>query len=366
MYDTDVFVIGGGPAGLAAAIAARRCDLRVTLADGQLPPIDKTCGEGLMPDSLQAAAGIGIVIPAEQGFPFRGIQFLSGQDRPEARFRTGRGIAIRRTTLHRSLMEQAEAAGAHLLWNTSVTGIEDNCVRTNSDRIRARWIIGADGERSRVRTWAGLDSPPRHVRYGFRRHYRLAPWTDVVQVYWGGQSEIYIAPVARDEVAVIVLSRNPKLRVEEGLDEFPELRYRLTGAPVSSVQRGAVSVTRRLPRVVRGPVALLGDASGSVDAVTGEGIGLAFRQASALAASLAADDLRLYQRQHHRINSRALKMGEMLLAMDRWPELRKRAVSVLAARPELFERLLALHVGELESFHAVAAQATLGWRLLVG
>ncbi len=51
---TDVFVVGGGPAGLAAAIAARQKGLQVILADGAEPPIDKPCGEGLLPESLAA------------------------------------------------------------------------------------------------------------------------------------------------------------------------------------------------------------------------------------------------------------------------------------------------------------------------
>ena len=47
---TDIFVIGGGPAGLATAIAARQRGFDVVVADGAQPPIDKPCGEGLMPD----------------------------------------------------------------------------------------------------------------------------------------------------------------------------------------------------------------------------------------------------------------------------------------------------------------------------
>ena len=53
---TDVFAIGGGPAGLAAAIAARRRGFDVTLADSSVPPIDKACGEGVMPDGLRRRA----------------------------------------------------------------------------------------------------------------------------------------------------------------------------------------------------------------------------------------------------------------------------------------------------------------------
>ena len=48
---TDVLVIGGGPAGLATAIAARMKGFDVTVVDGAKPPIDKACGEGLMPST---------------------------------------------------------------------------------------------------------------------------------------------------------------------------------------------------------------------------------------------------------------------------------------------------------------------------
>lgn len=55
--EIDVFVVGGGPAGLAAAIAARLKGFTVAVADGAHPPIDKACGEGLMPDSFGALSG---------------------------------------------------------------------------------------------------------------------------------------------------------------------------------------------------------------------------------------------------------------------------------------------------------------------
>jgi len=58
--ETDVFVIGGGPAGLAAAIAARRAGFDVVVADRSQPPIDKACGEGLMPDGLSALQRLGV------------------------------------------------------------------------------------------------------------------------------------------------------------------------------------------------------------------------------------------------------------------------------------------------------------------
>ena len=72
----DVFIVGGGPAGLAAAIAARLKGFDVVVADAAQPPIDKACGEGLMPDSSDALRRLGISFDPEQSFAFRGIRFI--------------------------------------------------------------------------------------------------------------------------------------------------------------------------------------------------------------------------------------------------------------------------------------------------
>ena len=79
----DVLVVGGGPAGLATAIAARRKGLSVVIADGTVPPIDKSCGEGLMPDGVELLHHLGITIPEAEAYPFRGIR--RGMGRPQPR-----------------------------------------------------------------------------------------------------------------------------------------------------------------------------------------------------------------------------------------------------------------------------------------
>jgi menaquinone-9 beta-reductase len=337
MFDTDVFVCGGGPAGLATAIAARRKGFAVTVADGARPPVDKACGEGLLPDAIAAAAQLGVTIPADESFPFRGIRFLGPGVSATADFRSGCGLAVRRTVLHRALVAQAERVGVNLLWGTPVAAL---------DQIRARWTVGADGERSRVRAWSGLEaSTPRRVRYGFRRHHRVAPWCDYVEVYWGKGLQIYVGPEASDQVCVTSLASDPHVRVDDALEQFPELRERLAGREIVSTERGAVTATRKLRAVSRGSVALVGDASGSVDAVTGAGVGLAFEQALALADALAADCLPQYERTHRQIMRRRRIMADLLLAMDRWPEIGDRARRALSLEPWVFERLLALHAG---------------------
>src|SRR5580658_4046203 len=117
---TDVFIVGGGPAGLATAIALRGQGFSVTLADPALPPIDKTCGEGLMPDGLAALGRLGVMLRPQQFFPFRGIRFLGSGVSVDASFPNGTGAGIRRTYLHQALIDRADESGATLLWGVRV------------------------------------------------------------------------------------------------------------------------------------------------------------------------------------------------------------------------------------------------------
>ena len=363
---TDVFVIGGGPAGLAAAIAARQRGFEVLVADGAQPPIDKTCGEGLLPDGLAALERLGIHVPVAASYPFRGIRFLSAALSAEASFpEDGSGIAVRRTTLHRLMVERAEQLGAALLWRASVTGITADGVHLGDRVVRARWIVGADGSSSRVRRWAGLDRGPRpRLRYAFRRHFSVAPWSDHMEVYWGDRCQGYATAVDREQVCVAVASHDPNLRLEEGLQALPALRARLNGAEPASAERGALTGNREFRRVWRSNVALVGDASGTVDAITGEGLGLAFSQAVALAESLATADPRNYEREHRRLALRPLWMARLMLTLDGRPRLQHRTLQVFRKNPEIFRRFLALHVGAVPPLHLVRDGLSLGWGLL--
>ena len=128
---------------------------------------------------------------------------------------------------------------------------------------------------------------------------------------------------------------------------------------------GALSISRQLKHVCRGNVALIGEASGSVDAITGEGMALAFRQALALAPALVAGDLSSYATAHSKINSLPEFMSRSMLLMDRSRWLRQRSLQALSRQPSLFARMLAVHVGEmrLKDFGA-SGLLNLGWQLL--
>lgn len=361
---TDVFVIGGGPAGLAAALAARRRGFSVTVADSAVPPIDKACGEGIMPDGLTAARLLGLDLEMGAARQFRGIRFCAGDHSVHAAFPHGYGVGMRRTELHQLMVDRAARAGVRLLWGARVAGIGPGSVTVNGGTVPVRWIIGADGGHSSVRRWAGLDGCEHNsLRYGFRRHYHVAPWSEYMELHWGEGCQLYVTPVSGREVCVVLISRNPRLRLDEALPQFAEVQQRLAGCPASP-ERGGISASRRFRAVCRGDVALLGDASGSVDAITGEGLCLLFQQSVALAAALEAGDLSLYQAEHRRIGRRPELMANLMLFMDTRTRLRTRTMRALESKPALFRRMLALHVGELNPRQILTNGVALGWQIL--
>ena len=164
--------------------------------------------------------------------------------------------------------------------------------------------------------------------------------------------------------SVALLSRDPKLRVSDALQQFPALRARLDGARESSTERGALTASRRLRSVTRGNVALIGDASGSVDAISGEGLCLGFHQALALADAMERRDLRLYESAHRRLAAAAAIHGRFDADDGPAAMASKRALPALASHPELFGGLLAMHVGTARKTDFAANCLALGWRML--
>jgi 2-polyprenyl-6-methoxyphenol hydroxylase-like FAD-dependent oxidoreductase len=363
--ENHVFIVGGGPGGLAAALALRQRGFEVTVADGCTPPVDKPCGEGLMPDGIDALAQLGIRIPEIEAHPFRGIRFVSGDISVEARFPRGYGLGARRTNLHRVMVERAGRAGVRLCWGAVVTGLHADGVLVRGKLVRARWIVGADGSGSRVRRWAGLDSHLRKKeRFAFRRHYRVAPWSEFMELHWGSRCQVYVTPVDQSQICVVLISRDPALRLDEALRQFPGLFEQMRGAEHGSGERGAVTITRKLARVCSDRVALLGDASGGVDAITGEGLCLTFRQANLLADCLSEGALQRYQAGHRSLSRHAAMMAELMLLLERHNGLRLRAMRAFRNRPNLFARMLAMHVGAASPLDVAGNGLALGWSLL--
>ena len=420
----DVLVAGGGPVGLGTAICCARAGLSVTVAEPRAAPIDKACGEGVMPAALRRLAALG-VDPA--GYPLQGIRYLDASHHADALFRHGSGRGVRRTTLHAALADRAAALGIPVL-PVRVTSFTQRPDHVSAVGVEARYLVAADGLHSPIRRKleeSGADGPPAGSappRYGLRQHFRLAPWTDLVEVYWAPEAEAYVTPVASDLVGIGLLfsmpirlrppglpiqpnavsrvagypgpessaadsplagfrvassgvasSRVTGLRVARSraagppvagspgagspatapvdgrgaagefgarLAAFPALLDRLGGAAAASDVRGAGPMRQDVRRRVYGRVLLVGDASGYVDALTGEGIGVGLAQAEALADCLGAGRPDDYERAWRRVSGPAWRFTAGLLWSRNQPLLADHLVIAAQHFPRLFTALV--------------------------
>jgi flavin-dependent dehydrogenase len=363
---SEVIVVGAGPAGIVAAIAARRQGLQATVLDARTPPIDKPCGEGILPQGVAALKSLGISFPTESAFPFRGIRFVDEEHSASANFAEATGFSVRRVKLHQLLIDHAIEAGVEFRWGERVTQIEKETVSTAKGRFSYRWLIGADGQNSQVRKWAGLDSPiMRRKRFGFCSHFQRQPWSDLAEVHWAQGCQIFITPMAGREVGVAVISHDPGLRLARALPRFPRIAEKLREATPTTRELGDATSLRILPAIARGRVALIGDASGTVDAVTGHGLSLSFQQAIALAEAIKRDDMTFYQQAHRKIAAVPIMMTRLMLHMGRGDWIRHRSIRLLQETPGLFSRLVAIHTETvpLSSF-GVVDLAGFGWKFL--
>lgn len=274
----DVLIVGGGPAGLATAIEARLRGLSATVLEPRPTTIDKACGEGLMPGALPALRRLGVDPP---GSVLRGVSYRDAHRRVDHRFVSGEGRGVRRTVLHDALTRRAEELGV-VRENGRVESLEQRDDRVVAGGIHARYLIAADGLHSRVRRLVGLELPPTRApkRFGLRQHFEIQPESDLIEVHWGAGVEVYVTPVSQHIVGVAVLGP-PGTDFETAIRSIPALAERVIGANPASQLRGAGPLRQRTSGRTAGRVLLVGDASGYVDAITGEGIRLALAQARA-------------------------------------------------------------------------------------
>lgn len=328
----DVLVAGGGPVGLAAALEARRRGLGVVVVEPREAPIDKACGEGLMPSAVSRLAGLGVAV---EGRPFVGIRYVRDRLAVESRFRAGPGRGVRRTDLHQAMRVQALDAGAEIV-RGAVASVVEADGHVEAAGMQARWLVAADGLHSPVRRQLGLDRPVRPVhRYGLRRHYAVAPWADFVEVHWSARAEAYVTPVGDRLVGVAVLGP-AGTGFDDALADFPALRARLRGAEVVGAVRGAGPLRQRAATVRSGRVLLVGDAAGYVDALTGEGLSTGLACARAAVDAVAQDSPETYPRAWARETRRYRLLTHALLAVSSRPRARRLLVPAAARVPRGF------------------------------
>lgn len=362
----DVLVIGAGPAGIATAIAAGLKGIQVTVADARRPPIDKPCGEGLLPEAVRSLRRLGIDPNLCSAFPLSGIRFTDEHSSVGAAIPKGTAYGMRRTALHQLLIQRALEVGVSFLWGARLAEFDSSSARIDRELVRFNWLVGADGQNSIVRTWAGLNPlRPNYSRFGFRRHFAAPPWTDMVEVFWGPRFELVVTPIGTAEICVSFFTSDPRLRIDQALAQFPGLEARLTHARPLNTERGTITSLQTPRAVVRGRVALVGDASCAVDGIAGQGLSLAFQQAIHLADALAAADLAQYESTHRHVCRMPVRMARLLLLMDRSAWLRRKVLRIFAAVPTLFSKAISLHTNEPLGQPFTAKEFfDLGWRSL--
>ncbi|MBO1767717.1 FAD-dependent monooxygenase [Allobranchiibius sp. GilTou38] len=328
----DLLIAGGGPTGLATALYAARAGLDVTIWEPRAGSIEKACGEGLMPAALAALLDLGV---DPLGHDLTGIRYIAGGSAAQASFAAGSGRGVRRTTLHDALRSAVQAAGVPIE-QRAVKDIRQDDRQVLVDGVPFGHLIAADGLHSGIRRSLGLDRQARGpVRFGLRTHFEMAPWSSFVEVHWSPRCEAYITPVADGVVGVAVLTseRGP---YADHLAQFPQIAERVATVTHDKIS-GAGPLRQRSTARVAGRVLLVGDASGYIDALTGEGIALGMAHAKAAVEAVAAGRSQDYERTWRIASWRYQALTAGLLRATRVGVVRRTIVPAARRAPWLFD-----------------------------
>jgi len=366
--DVDVLVVGGGPAGSAAAVALARAGREVVVVDKATFPRDKICGDGLTSGALQRLEEIGVA-PAKVA-SWRAVDTMkvvtpTGVVRTLP-FPTGQGTyaaVARRVDLDAEVLDAARRAGAtvhegHALckvadpgsaassWVGSVTGL---------GTVRARHVIGADGMWSPLRKAMGLGAPGyRGDCHAFRQYLTgVAPAAlDALWVWFEPDvlpGYAWSFPMADGSVNVgYGIHRGGRVGVSDmgalwrSLLRRPALRRALGDGWEAEGPPRAWPIPARLGSLPLGGgrALFVGDAAGACDPMTGEGIGQALECGLAAAAAIVggrssdpAGVVRAYERELRRGLVRDNRMAARLLPLLRRRRGAEAAVRIASATP---------------------------------
>ena len=382
---TDVLVVGGGPAGSAAAFQLASSGVEVTLVDRANFPRDKTCGESLSPGAIARLEAIGMwPPPADEtgrarmgGLPILGMRI--GSPRGTAFFghyRAGRktpGLAIRRTVLDAHLLDAARARGVRVL-----EGIEALTAEPTGDggavvgcravdgkaamRLEAKRVIVADGRQSLLARTLGFIEPESvdrtRRRYAVRAHCEgVAGLSDLAEMHVGEGGYCGIAPLSRTNANICYVRFADRLDMRpqtieadfrRDVSAYPEVSRRLQSARVEGAIRVVGPLRIRSRRQMIGPFIACGDTTGFLDPFTGEGIAHAIASgvlgAEAVRASLhgRAASFREYEGRIRNLRRVKGMAALFLYGLVSRPSLADATASLLARMPRVGDALVQL------------------------
>jgi menaquinone-9 beta-reductase len=350
----DIAVVGAGPAGAAAALAARRSSAQVVLLDADTFPRDKACGDGIAPYALDVLDALGVPSPVDGFPPVPVLRLVSPRGAVVARRADRPAYTVPRRVFDNRLVTAAVAAGVELRQHR-VRRVDIRADRVELDGVlAARIVIGADGASSVVRRALGAPAnPDGHLALAIRGYAPAPPGPPEQRIVTSGRhwpAYAWSFPIG-DGTANVgygeVLRGQPVTRTHL-LDRLAALLPDIDPTAVAEARAHHLPLSTRRPAPGRGRVLLAGDALSLINPFTGEGIFYAVLSGSlagTAAARLDATAARAYSRALSQRLGRHLRHSGLAARMAQRPWIVDGAVRAARGDQRVFDAMLALGLG---------------------
>ncbi len=348
-------VVGAGPAGATAALAARHAGARVILLDASAFPRDKACGDGIAPDALDVLDSLGVPSPVTGFPPVPVLRLVSPRGEMVARPADRPAYTVPRRVFDDRLVTAAVAAGAELRRHR-VRRVEPHDDRVVIDgALAARVVIGADGAGSTVRRALGVPAnPDGHLALAIRG-YAPAPAGPPEQRivtsgrHWPAYAWSFPIGDGTANVGYGEVLRGQPLDRAHLLDRLAALMPDVDMAAATGWRAHHLPLSTHRPAPGQGRMLLAGDALSLINPFTGEGIFYAVLSGSlagATAVQLEGPPATAYAAALRRRLGRHLRHSGAAARLAQRPWIVDGAVRAARADQRVFDTMLALGLGD--------------------